>query len=378
MIKKYKSIKFPKDEFIHNYIIEWWYFNGHLKDKNGNKYAFMNCLFKVNVKKAKIPFLSHIPFKISYFSHSLILDLKHKTFHHRIAPFSIISDDSFSKPMFYINYINLEIKKGYNNCIIEKTDKSTYHIKNEDIDLDLYSIKPPLLEGGKGYLDLHSKTTYYYSLTNLKTKGRIKIKNKWINITGKSWMDHQWADVTYSKDKWNWFSIQLDDDTEIVCCVYDDGEIKTYFADISYSNGKQEHFTKIKIIPLKGYWTSPKSKAVYPLSWQIKIPEKKLELNITTKINNQEILFGSINYWEGPIQVKSEFNGKKVNGVGFMELVGYPSQYGTTKYINDQIGKTIKQLVSITKNKFFNLISDFKKGINRKQKKNSKANNKNK
>ena len=60
MPNEFKPIKFPEDELAHNHIIEWWYFNGHLKDKKGNEYAFMNCLFKADVKKVKIPFLNKI------------------------------------------------------------------------------------------------------------------------------------------------------------------------------------------------------------------------------------------------------------------------------------------------------------------------------
>jgi len=326
----------------------------------------MDCFFKVDVKGVKIPFLSKIPLKTSYFSHSLVSDLKHKSFHNRIAPFSVISDDSFSKPLLYINYINPEIKNGYINCVIEKTGESTYHLKNEDIDLKLNSIKKPLLEGGKGYLDLHSKMTYYYSLTNLKTEGRIKIKNKWIDVTGKSWMDHQWANASYSedsKDRWDWFSVQLDNDTEIVCCVYDDGKMKTYFADISYGDSSQEHYKNIEIIPLEKSWLSKKSKAIYSLAWKIKIPAKNIDLNLTAKIENQEMLFGSINYFEGPLQVEGNFDGEKITGVGFMELVGYPSQYNNVKYIRDEIGKTALRFASIAKNKTFDVSRSFKKRI---------------
>jgi len=363
MHKEYKPIKFSEDESAHDYIVEWWYFNGHLKDALSNEYSFMDCLFKVDVKKIKIPFLSKIPLKTSYFSHSFVTDLNNKKFYPRITPFSMISDDSFSKPLLYINYINPEIKYGYTNCIIEKTGESTYYLKNEDIDLKLTSVKKPLLEGGKGYLDLHSKATYYYSLTNLKTEGRIKIKNKWRDVTGKSWMDHQWANVSYSKDRWDWFSVQLDNNTEIVCCVYDDGKVKTYFADVSYSDNRQEHYKKIEIIPLEKYWTSPKSKAVYPLAWKIKIPRKNIELNLTAKVDNQEMLFGSINYWEGPLKVEGKIGSEKVKGIGFMELVGYPSQYTNVKYLIDEISKTVSRLFFITKNKTFNLTRGFKKVI---------------
>lgn len=67
MNKKFKPINFTGDESHHDCIIEWWYFNGHLKDKIGNEYSFMNCLFKIDVKKVKIPFLSKIPLKTSFF-----------------------------------------------------------------------------------------------------------------------------------------------------------------------------------------------------------------------------------------------------------------------------------------------------------------------
>jgi len=363
MQKGYKPIKFPEDESSHNSIVEWWYFNGHLRDKNGNEYSYMDCLFKVDVKKVKIPFLSKIPLKTSYFSHSLVSDLKNKKFYHRIAPFSVVSDDSFSKPLFYINYFNPEIRNGYTNCVIEKINESKYALKSEDLDLVLTSIKTPLLEGGKGFCELNSKATYYYSLTNLITEGRIKIENKWIEVSGKSWMDHQWADVSYSKDRWDWFSVQLDDNTEMVCFMYDDGQKKTYLASISYPDGKQEHFEKVKIVPLSNEWVSSKSEASYPLLWQIKIPERDIHLILSAKIENQEMLFGSINYWEGPLLVNGVFGEKNVNGVGFMELVGYPSRYNNAKYIRDEIGKTAGRLILSMKSRTLNFVNNAKKNL---------------
>ena len=226
---EYKKIKFPHDEQSHNSIIEWWYFNGNLEDKKGNEYAFMDCLFKVNVKRINIKFLKS-PFKYAYFSHSLLSDVKNKKFYSEVNPMSIVSTDSFSKHLLFINYAQPSLK-GYINHVIEETEKFKYHIKTRDIDLTLESTKKPLLEGGKGFVNLNPEKTYYYSLTNLKTKGRIKIKGKWVEVEGKSWMDHQWADAQYSNDiKWTWFSVQLDNNAEIVCFEYDNGKNKTYLA----------------------------------------------------------------------------------------------------------------------------------------------------
>lgn len=235
-----------------------------------------------------------------------------------------------------MNYINPEIRKSYVNCVMEKVAGQEYHLKNENLDMRLFSLKKPLLVGGKGFLDLNSKTTFYYSLTNLKAEGIIKIKDKWIEVSGKSWMDHQWANSAYSKDRWDWFSIQLENDTEIVCCVYDNRKKKTYFADISYPDNRQEHYRDLQIIPAQTSWKSARSKAVYPLMWNIRIPAKNIDLRLTARIKNQEMLFGSINYWEGPLEVHGYFGKKKVRGVGFMELVGYPSRYNAIEYFREE------------------------------------------
>ena len=79
-----KNLQFPKDEKQHNHIIEWWYINGHVHDTRGNTYSYMNCLFRADVKKIKIPFLSKLPGSVLYFSHSLISNIKKKKFYPHI------------------------------------------------------------------------------------------------------------------------------------------------------------------------------------------------------------------------------------------------------------------------------------------------------
>lgn len=341
-----KPIKFPKDELPHKCTIEWWYFNGHLEDKKHNKYSFMNCLFKADVKKVKIPFLSKLPVKTLYFSHSILSDIKAKKFSSTVDNISIISKDSFSKPLLFVNYASPIFFANYFNSTIEETKKFKYHMKTENMDLTLTSTKEPLLEGGNGYISVNSKKTYYYSLTNLKTEGTIKIKNKLIKVKGKSWMDHQWANAGYSKDKWTWFSIQMENKTEMVCFEYDDGKVKTHLAGIMYPNNKQEHTSKVKFTPLGIKWTSPKTKAKYVLSWRIEIPSKNINLEVKPLIKNQELIFGTINYWEGPLTVKGIFNNKKVKGVGFLELVGRPSQYSNIKFLKDSLVGTTRNVYS--------------------------------
>jgi len=261
---KFKPISFPRDNKAHKAIIEWWYFNGHLWDRDKNHYSFMDCLFKADTEKFNHPFLNKIPFKKDfgilspyiYFSHSVLSDVSGQKTYKDIQNISLVSTDSFSRPLLFVNYINPLIVRGYANHEISETSSFNFHVKTGNLDLRLESKKPPLLEGGRGYISLGSRKSYYYSLTDLFAKGEITIGNKRIEVEGKAWMDHQWANAAYSKnkDKWNWFSLQLDNRTDIMCVEYTDGKNKNCLVDMINAKGKTEHYNKLLLTPDKDVW----------------------------------------------------------------------------------------------------------------------------
>lgn len=355
MHKKISKVVFPKDENAHKCIIEWWYFNGHLKDKKGNSYSFMDCLFKADNKKVKIPFLDKIPVENIYFAHSLLTDIKNQKTIKNVQYVTIPSKDSFKRPLLFVNYSDKLIKSDYVNYAIEEFEKFKYRIKTEDFDLIMESTKPPMLEGGKGFVTVCGRDSYYYSLTNLKVKGVIKIKNKFIDVEGKGWIDHQWANVSYNKDKWSWFSIQLDGNTEIMCCEYDDHGKKSYLVDIIDNKGKHESLKKLILLPQKEKFISSITKAKYPLEWCLQIPEREIDLKVKAKIKEQEMVFGTINYWEGPLDVKGTVKGKPVKGMGFMELVGYESNYSNTSFVIGEIKGVLSKIYKKSKKNIKNI-----------------------
>lgn len=348
-----KPVRFPQDEKAHNNIIEWWYFNGRLQDKQGRSYAFMNCLFKADTKRVKIQFIDKLPFKTLYFYHSQLSDLSRKKFSSLIEPVAIVSTDSFSREQLFINHTSPLIMAGYTNRALEEIRPFVYRLKDEDIDLELTSAKKPLLEGGRGYLDLKTSSTYYYSLTNLKTKGRIKIDGQWREVSGLSWMDHQWADTPYSQNKWNWFSLQFSNRTEIVCFTYENKGQVTVLADVLDARGRQTTCHDVIITPLNETWKSPKTKAVYPLSWHIQIPSQKIDLITKPLIKQQEMIFGAINYWEGPIDVAGKVRGQAAKGQGFMELAGYPSKYSRVFKLTNDLEAAVINFAKQKRNNLF-------------------------
>ena len=353
---KPKPIIFPRDHGAHNNIIEWWYFNGHLWDKAGKHYSFMDCLFKADLKRVKIPFLKRIPAQYIYFAHSVISDIKAQKSYKEIQDVSLVSRDSFQRPLLYVNYIDPIILRGYANCEIAQIKPEKFHIKTENIDLELEMKKQPLLESGQGHIRVCGRESYYYSLTDMSARGIVNIKGELIEVAGKAWLDHQWADVAYSKDKWNWFSLQLSDGTDIMCVEYDDGKNKDYLADIIYADGRQEHLKNFTLTPGKQLWKSKKTKAEYPQSWTISMPEKNMHFEVRSLLPNQEMIFGTINYWEGPLEVRAEIAGKKISGAGFMELVGYPSDYSYLLLAGNELRHKIQRKIEESGRKIFRKI----------------------
>lgn len=321
-----KPIQFPQDEQKHNFIVEWWYFNGHVQDKKGNHYSYMYCLFKADAKKINLPFFDKQPYPILYFAHSLLTDHQTNKFYPDINYISLLSKDSFTKPLLYINFINPnKILNGFICNAIEETKPLQYEIKSESFALQLKSAKKPLLENQKGWIEHNHVGSYYYSLTNLKTKGFFEIDNKKIEVTGKSWFDHQWANSKYNPAySWTWFCIQLDNNIELVVMkIQDSPTDEFYLSTIMFADGKQNTYSNVHVIPGATKWKSPITKAEYPISWKIEIPEEKIYLDLEPIVKEQEMLFGVINYWEGPLRVSGKMKGKKITGKGFLELVGY-------------------------------------------------------
>ncbi len=344
----HKKIIFPRDHKEHDSIVEWWYFNGVLEDENGHKYSFMNCLFRVDVENVEIPYLKHLPVnkilggkKYICFAHSVVSDLENQKNYKEVQNVSLVSNDSFTKERLFVNYINPILLKGFENNEIAEIENDVFHIKTEKLDLILKSQKPALLEGGEGHITVCGRESYYYSLTDLETSGTLLIDGKEIKVKGKSWFDHQWADVSYKKDKWTWFSLQLNNGTDIMCCEYDDKREKGNLVDIITKANESFHFSNLILKPGADIWQSKLTKAEYPLSWDIEIPEYEAKLHVKSLMSDQEMIFLAINYWEGPLEVSGTIAGKNVNGVGFMELVGYPSDYNYLLFSGKEIGEKI-------------------------------------
>jgi predicted secreted hydrolase len=139
-------------------------------------------------------------------------------------------------------------------------------------------------------------------------------------------MDHQWGDFGAPKGYWNWFSIQLENNIQVVCYESGSKHHKKLLATISWADGSTTSYSNVSITEGSDSWTSPRTGASYPLSWTVVIPEAEVNLTITAKVKDHEINFWYINYWEGPSEIIALVKGEKVGGSGFIEIVGRHSK----------------------------------------------------
>lgn len=343
----------------HNTVIEWWYFNSRLTDAGGKQYSFMDCLFRAEVKKANIPYLKNFvgPLrtpKYASFAHSILANLTTRESKKEVQNVSLVSRDSFTRPLFFVNYIDpVAAVDGFVVNEIVETKPNVFRIKTKWADLTMESRKQPMLEGGKGFIAVHDRQSFYYSLTDLRTTGTLFVNDRWIPVTGRSWMDHQWSDVSYAQDQWTWFSIQLEDGTDLMCVEYADKNGKDYLIDVQEAHGHAAHYKQAVFCHDGRTWKSKTTNATYPLSWTITVPEGDIELTTSALLDEEEIIFGSINYWEGSITVTGTMGKKKVKGVGFMELVGYPSNYNFLLLTGKRLNKEITKRLSTQVKNFF-------------------------
>jgi len=239
------------------------------------------------------------------------------------------------------NYNNLNISLNNTSLKLDKTFKLKTKNKVADLELTLTPLKKIVPHFDHGYTVMYAppeSRTYYLTFSRLKTKGTLKVKNRKYDVTGLSWFDHQKLNLPKNSSLrgWDWFSIILNDNTELMFFMLRNKKgLTKKFMGGTYIN-KNSKIINLSpedvIMENVSTWKSPYTKVEYPSGWKLKVPKLKLTLKINPCIKNQEItrmLSTPMNYWEGACDVIGVKQGKKVKGQSYVELVGYDKRFLT-------------------------------------------------
>ncbi len=331
-----RTFAFPRDHGSHDdFQTEWWYYTGHLRGENGRRYGFELTFFRVGVN-ARAPEprtawdLHHLA--LAHFAIS-DLDRRRFTFHDKVSRMSRYTAAAASDRLDLFN-------EGWSATT--RPDGSWRIRASADgdaIDLVLRAAKPPAVHGRNGVSVKGSEpgaASHYYSMTRLRAEGTIRAAGDGSRCSGQVWMDHEFSTSVLGagQEGWDWFSLQLDDGTELM--LYQmrnrDGTIDPASSG-SFIDGSGRVETlgaSDYAIEPRGSWKSPKSGGEYPMGWRVTVPRLGIDLMIDAEMEDQELVTTSstgVAYWEGAVRARGTSRGKRAGAAGYVEMTGYAAPF---------------------------------------------------
>ena len=323
--------EFPRDHFNHpDFQTEWWYYTGNLKSAEGRNFGFELTFFRQAVSRDPAR-TGAWDLRDLYVAHLALSDLGGGEFYHtertnRSGP-GIAGIDAARGRIWNGNWqIDWQSSEQKFQAIDERFE----------LHLSLRSEKPPVIHGENGVsqkAEGAGRASYYISLTRLATSGSLELNGKKFDVSGTSWMDHEFftRQLDSSQTGWDWLSLQFADNTELMLFHIrrKDGSIDPYSAGTYVDAlGKTTHLraSDFTLQPLAETWTSPVTHATYPVQWKIAVPKLALEFEAKTPLASQELAGNAKflpNYWEGAIAITGSRNAKPLSGLGYLEMTGY-------------------------------------------------------
>ncbi|MCZ2156016.1 MAG: hypothetical protein LC114_19310 [Bryobacterales bacterium] len=328
---------FPRDFFDHpEYRTEWWYFTGNLTAADGRAFGYELTFFRHGRRTRPEPSTGVWDTGEIFLAHLALSDIRTGKFRH---------SERLNRAGPGLAGVNRETGRIWNgNWSAELKGERDWALQAVDEDfrlsLKLHSEKAPVIHGENGVHQKASgagKASHYVSLTRLATSGLLELNGEHFTVTGSSWMDHEFFTDSMSDSQigWDWFSIQLSDNTELMLYRLRrrDGTIDSHSGGTYIAANGTPATLKLSDVTFQtvGVWKSPETGGTYPIAWRIAIPRLKLTLNARSRMEAQELTSKrkiGPSYWEGAMAFSGERDGHPITGVGYLELTGYADDAG--------------------------------------------------
>jgi predicted secreted hydrolase len=321
------EFQFPADHGPHReFKTEWWYFTGNLSNESGDHYGYQLTLFRIgNLPPGPVDNPSEWASQSLFMGHLGLSDTTREKFYTR---------ERLGREGVGLAGALVDGERVWLEDWEIQRQASGWSLKAASgdiaVELELQDVKPPTLQGDSGYSRKGPEprhASYYVSQTRLETSGQVEVEGQTHWVSGLSWFDHEWSSEAMAEGLvgWDWFSLQLDDQTELMLYVlrYADGRLEpassgaVIAADGTMTSLELDQFAVEKLSE-----TRVGSGNLYPSHWRIKVPSEGLEIEVQPTMAEQEMT-GRVPYWEGAVTVLGSRGGEAVKGRGFVELTGY-------------------------------------------------------
>jgi predicted secreted hydrolase len=339
------GLTFPRDHGAHpGYRTEWWYYMGNVVGPAQDRYGFQLTFFRVQMapnaaRKGWPPHPSAWRTDQLYLAHAALSCIKDGTFSY---------DEQMARGA--LGMAGVEQKAGITRIFVgtwsAQLGPEGHHLVARtdpfSLDLSLMPLGPPVPHGRNGY-SLKGRSpesaSCYYSVTRLKASGNVTVGGRNVTVSGMAWMDHEFSSAPLEADLtgWDWFSLQLSDQTELM--IYLLREEKGGYSGASSGtfvgeSGKGAHLSREEFqVEVLDHWKSPHSGASYPSRWRVRVPSLGLDLLVTPNLADQELNTSrstGITYWEGSVSARGRAGERPVDGVGYVEMTGYAKPFNLT------------------------------------------------
>ncbi len=332
------NFSFPRDHGAHpGYKTEWWYYTGNLTADSGAEFGFQLTIFRVQMSppgaETSWPHpTSNWRTQQLYFAHAAITDVsggKH------------YQDEVMMRGALGLAGVALKndlvsiFIRDWSIAIGPQRHDLTARAEDFSFSLTAQPLKKPVAHGDRGYSKKGTgaeRASCYYSFTSLDVSGELDVQGRSYRVNGLGWMDHEYstAPLQPGLTGWDWFSLQLSDNTEImIFLLRDKTGVRTTLSSGTFVNADGSS------IPLThdsfsgaptGSWVSPRTRARYPAGWRLTIPGQSLDLKIDPLLADQEMVT-NVAYWEGAVSVTGRKGGAPIEGRGYVELTGYANDF---------------------------------------------------
>jgi predicted secreted hydrolase len=327
-----RAFRLPEDHGPHfEFQTEWWYYTGQLAAADGSRYGFQLTFFRRGLTPGPPPDGPGLATNQVYFAHFAITDVaggRHVAAERFARGAAGLAGATGRPYAVWLENWRAEAAAGDGGRLRLRADDAASGLV---LDLALEARKPLVAHGDRG---LSAKSgergnaSYYVGYTRLDARGTIGAAGRPQAAAGEAWFDHEWSTSALGAGSvgWDWFSLQLDDGRELMGFRIrrEDGSIEAASSGtLVLPDGTVRRLDRdaFAVTPL-GRWTSPRTGAVYPSRWRVRVPNAGLELVVEPLVEDQEMRTSFV-YWEGAVDVRGASSGRPVRGRGYVELTGY-------------------------------------------------------
>ena len=347
VVRKGTPIVLPRDFGSHeDFRTEWWYVTGWLtgadaadRRSTGEAGTSEPYGFQLTVFRSRTDLAAGNPSRFAarqlLFAHAALSDPLQRRLRHdqRIARagFGIAEASTSDTDLRLRDWSLKRVATG------SAADTGHHYLARADspsqgfaLDLRLNATQPVLLQGDAGYSRKGpeaAQASFYLSEPQLAVSGSLRVDGRTRAVAGRAWLDHEWSEALLHPEAvgWDWVGMNLDDASALTAFRLRRQDGSALWAGGSHrtAGGPPRAFAtdEVRFTPL-ATWTSPATRATYPVRWRIDTPAGNYE--VRARLDAQELDTGGSTgnvYWEG-LSDLHDSAGHRV-GRGYLEMTGY-------------------------------------------------------